>query len=248
MLRILKYTVISIISLLLVQNSLFSQFKNLSITSGISTISILGNNPGAKSIIERDTTKEPIYGGSFKTPQPCFSLQANIGLDDENRFIIPIGFEYVYFNALERIPAATQLTVYLRHSISIPTFYTGFMFQFMKFPLANVKAYGGIEARASFVQEGVFYRRFYYHALDSSFIYESKTKDAATRLGAVIRLGFQGEVIDPWFVNFSVAYGVMNLLGRNDKRGELLTPLTNFETKESMVFNLHFALLVQYRL
>jgi hypothetical protein len=247
MIKILKLTLL-IFSLFFINNSLFSQFKNLSITSGISTISILGDNPGAKSIIERDTTKEPIYGGSFKTPQACFSFQVNVGLDDENKFIVPIGFEYVYFNALERIPAATQLTVYLRHSISVPTFYTGFQYQFMKFPLANVKAYAGLEARASFVQEGVFYRRFYYHALDSSFIYESKTKDAATRFGAVVRLGFQGEVIDPWFVNFSAAYGVMNLLGRDDKRGELLTPLTNFETKESLVFNFHLALLIQYRL
>ncbi len=247
MIKILRLTIL-IFSVFFINYSLFSQFKNLSVTSGISTISILGDNPGAKSIIERDTTKEPIYGGSFKTPQACFSFQVNVGLDDENKFIVPLGFEYVYFNALERIPAATQLTVYLRHSISVPTFYTGFLYQFMKFPLANVKAYAGIEARASFVQEGVFYRRFYYHALDSSFIYESKTKDAATRLGAVVRLGFQGEVVDPWFVNFSAAYGIMNLIGRDDKRGELLTPLTNFETKESMVFNLHFALLIQYRL
>lgn len=240
--------IILLLTLIVFQSPTFAQFSNLSITSGISTISILGDNPGAKSIIERDTTKEPIYGGSFKTPQACFSFQVNVGLDNENKFIVPIGFEYVYFNALERIPAATQLTVYLRHSISVPTFYTGLLYQFMKFPLANVKAYAGIEARASFVQEGVFYRRFYYHALDSSFIYESKTKDAATRLGATIRLGFQGEVIDPWYVNFSAAYGIMNLLGRDDKRGELLTPLRNFETKESLVYNLHFALLIQYRL
>jgi hypothetical protein len=68
------------------------------------------------------------------------------------------------------------------------------------------------------------------------------------------RLGIEGEIYYPVFVNTSVGWGAMNLLGRdtrstaNGGRGELLTPVSQNEAGEGVLYHLNFTFMVQVRL
>ena len=79
-------------------------------------------------------------------------------------------------------------------------------------------------------------------------------KSAATRLGAMARLGIEGEIYYPVFVNTSVGWGAMNLLGRDTRStaegglGELLTPVPQNESGEAILYHLNFTFMVQVRL
>ncbi|MGA1435753.1 MAG: hypothetical protein ACO34C_09675, partial [Candidatus Kapaibacteriota bacterium] len=62
------------------------------------------------------------------------------------------------------------------------------------------------------------------------------------------RVGIEGVVEDRWSVNISAGYTVFNLLGRDDKRGELFTPSAVTETVESIIGGNTTAVLIQYRI
>jgi hypothetical protein len=68
------------------------------------------------------------------------------------------------------------------------------------------------------------------------------------------RLGIEGEIYYPVFLNTSVGYGVMNLLGRDTRssaqggRGELLTPRALNEAGEGVLTHLNFAFMIQVRI
>jgi len=223
------------------------QLKNVSLSAGLVTTQILGDNPGTWPIIERDASLNHDIGGSFKGNQPGFGLRLNLPVDKDGLFIAPVGFDYIYFRALERVPIATKTTLFLMHSVSVPTATLGMNYFFLKFPIANVRAFAGLEARGSFVQEGDFYRRFEYGNFDSVAIIDTKTKSSVFRLGGALKLGIEGEFLSPWYVTTGVSLDAMNLIGKDGNRGELLTPMKSFENKESLVLNLHFLFMIQYK-
>ena len=77
---------------------------------------------------------------------------------------------------------------------------------------------------------------------------EVKTKPSTFRLGGALKLGIVGEIFDPWYLNTSIGIGVVNFVGKEDSRGELLTPSRRYENIESPLNLLLFTLLIQYRL
>ncbi len=242
--QIIRITVILLLAVTLQSNA---QFKNVSLTAGLVTTSILGDNPGTWPIVERDVNVNHDIGGSFRGNQPGFGFRLMFPLGNGDKFNVPVGLDYIYYRALEKVPITQKTTLFLRHTVSIPTAALGLNYYLFKFPIANVKAYTGVEARGSFLQEGNFYRRFEYELQDSTRIIDTKAKDAGFRLGALWKLGVEGEFIYPWYVNTGVAFGAVNLVGRDNERGELLTPMKSFETKESMVYNFHLYFMIQYK-
>lgn len=245
-----------------------AQFKNMKITAGIQTSGILGDNPATWPILERDTNIKHDVGGGFGGNQLGFSLRANFGFDTtessspietsnlgkflkyiSSRVVIPFGIDYTIYQAKERVPIELQTTLYMRHTVQVPTFVLGLNYYLFKFPIANVKAYTGIEARAAFLLQGDFYRRISYP--DHDDIIDTKAKDATFRLGGAFRFGVEGEIKGPWYVNISCAFSALNILGRDDARGELLTPISppkTYEPQETMVYQVHYAIMLQYKL
>ena len=73
-------------------------------------------------------------------------------------------------------------------------------------------------------------------------------QETATRLGMGLRIGVDGEVFAPWYVNISAGYNAFNLLGRNDSRGELFTPSNLSEKVESIIGAIATTILIQYKL
>lgn len=224
-----------------------SQVKRISISGGVSTIEILGDSPNSKTIVNRDTSVATV-GGSFNGTQPGLSFKLNVSLDENNIFSIPLGIDYYFFEGLERIPAPGNYTSKWRHTIDIFTFTAGFNYAFVKFPLANVRGYTALELRGSYISQGEIVQTTIESLTDSVTVEAHRTKNGAFRLGGALYIGFMGDIVDPLYINAYIGLGIMNLVGRDNKRGELLTPFTYFETEESLIYNLHFSLLIQYRL
>lgn len=243
----MKHIIKILILLLVLSLQTQAQFKNVSVSAGLVTTSILGDNPGTWPIVERDVNINRDIGGSFRGSQPGFGIRFNFPVSKYPNLNIPIGFDYIYYHALEKVPITQKSTLFLRHTVAVPTATMGVNYFLFKFPVANVKAYTGIEARGSFVQEGNFYRRFEFELQDSIKIIDTKSKDAGFRLGALLKFGVEGEFISPWYVNTGIAFGAVNLIGRDNERGELLTPMKSFETSESIVYNMHLFFMIQYK-
>jgi hypothetical protein len=242
-----------LLSLTVSTGAVFAQLGNIKVSGGLVTSRILGDNPATKPIVERDTSKPFVIGGSFDVPQNGLFLNFDVSLDEDDDLIIPFGIEYYMFRSAERVPITSYLTFLYKNSIDMQTIYTGFKWKFFKFPVANAKAYIEAKIAANFIGSGDFtvtQRRD--NMSDTTLVFPNK--DAATRLGGSIKIGFEGEVLDPIYVDTGVSLGVINFLGRDETlpddggRGELLTPLTNFESKESIVQAFNIFLSIKYRL
>lgn len=239
-----------IILLLILSNSYaYAQFsKNLFPAIGISTVKILGDNPGALPILQTDTTKEAITGGSFDGAQPGVDFRLTYTLDDDKTFRIPFGMDYSFYEANERIPASQFVTIKLTHSLETASIYTGFHAVFLRFPLADAKAYAGLEARGTLIHNAKYrYREVYATDGTANKDITIESKKDAWRFGGLMRIGIEGEINKSLQINTSAAFAILNLLGRDNKRGELLTPFATFESEESIVYNFHFSLLIQYK-
>lgn len=231
----------------------YSQFSDIKISGGLVTTKILGDNPASKPIIERDTSKPFIIGGSYDVPQNGIFLNFDFALDENQDLIIPVGIEYNFFRSSERIPVTKYVTYLYSNDYDIFSPYLGFKYKFFKFPVANAKAYVEVMFTANFIGSSDFTlheRR--YNDSDTTLVFPSK--EAVTRFGGRIKIGFEGEIISPVFVDSGISWGAMNFLGRDEThpddggRGELLTPLTNFETGESLVQTLNIYLGIKYKL
>ena len=250
----LKYFLIIIVLLVVVIfNRTNAQFETkYSLQLGMTTLHILGDNPATKPMIERDTTGNAVFGGSFDGGQPGFSLRLLMALDTSNIISIPIGIDFTLFEALERYPVARYVSVKYKHTVFNPTFVVGLNYALVRYPISKSKIYAGLEARGSLITSSRLESRLDFLALDSTYTKVLEIKNSAFRLGAAVRLGIEGQVAKDWDVNMSCAIGVMNLIGRDNSRGELLTPLRKTpyteETKESYVYNFLFSMSIMYRL
>lgn len=230
-----------------------AQLGNIKVSGGLVTTKILGDNPAAKPIIERDTSKPFIIGGSYDVPQNGIFLNFDIAIDENEDLIIPFGIEYNFFRASERIPVTKFVTYVYSNDVDILTPYTGFKYKFFKFPVANAKAYAEARFTVNFVGSSDFslHERRYQQSDTTLYFPE---KEAVTRLGGRIKIGFEGELLSPVFVDSGISWGFINLLGRDETdpeeggRGELLTPLTRFETGESLVQTLNIYFSIKYKL
>lgn len=226
------------------------QFESkYSMSLGINTTAIIGDNPASKKMFDRESD---VFGGGFLGAQLGVSFRVFTSLDEDENFILPIGIDYNFYRGVERYPISKFISVKRHHKTDIPTFVAGLNYNFIRWPLASAKGYIGIEARGALISQGRIDDTEEYFLFDSTYTRAADTKEAAFRLGCAIRLGIEGQLHKKFFVNFSGAVGVVNLIGRDDSRGELLTPFRKVpfyeEGKESLVFIFQYAFTIQYKL
>lgn len=241
-----------ILAILLTNTNSFSQI-NFSVSGGLTTTQILGDSPNSAEMISRDNDTTFSFGGSFNGVQPGFSILLELDFGDEIPITIPIGFEYTMFDGRERVPVTKSFTSWFKHTVNVSTLILGVNYEFVKTSFSKVGIYAGIEGRANFIPEGNLYSKSENKVLNEVITTNRKTKDATFRLGGQIKFGIKGEIVPPIFINTSFGLGIMNLVGRDSERGELLTPGSldpdyNFETKESIIYNSYFSLMLQYKL
>ena len=247
--RIILIFLFLFLVVLFLPNKSSAQFANrIFIGGGITTSEIIGKNWGALPLVKsRDTIS--IIGGGFTGPQPGFGILITTVLDQEENFKIPFSFEHNFYHSAQRLPLSKNITQYLTHTINLSTISLGLNYAFIHFPLAEAKAYLGVEAKGVFVANDEFiYDRVDENSTNS--IRTTTSKKTVFRLGGGAILGIEGKIWDPWYINIYAGFAVMNSIGRDNERGELFTPNIDYqiEKQESYVNYFHSAFIIQYRL
>ncbi|MEN9281292.1 MAG: hypothetical protein RL594_227 [Bacteroidota bacterium] len=223
------------------------------VATGLSTDWITNDNP-ATYLLAGDTLRP--FGGSFDGAQVGWGLRGYIDLDKQKTFRIPVGVDLFLYRGTQSINGSTY-AFRVEHSANLISSFTGFEWSFVEFPLAFARAYVGAEARFLYVGANTI------TATGTTIIQrdsvavtrdEYSGKPSAFRMGAMARLGIEGEIYYPVFLNTSVGYGVMNLIGRDTRptwqegRGELLTAVPRNEATEGLLYHLNFSFMIQVRL
>jgi len=228
-------------------NDLF-QYKGFALAGGISTVKLLGDNPAKLPIIQTDTTKEGIYGGSFQAVAPGLELRGTFYFGKNSELRVPIGVRWTSYSSGERFPISALMTVNYWHSVQNLAFRTGYQLVLVELDWANANIYGGIDLDLNYIFNGeITYKERYLEFPQRNIEITRKTKDNALRFGSNLRLGVEGDLIKNWQINSSIAAGAVNIIGRDSKRGELLTPFTFFEEKEQILFTFNVSVMVQYK-
>ncbi|TAL69537.1 MAG: hypothetical protein EPN82_06815 [Bacteroidetes bacterium] len=248
-----KSLIIFFLIIILLSGTASAQFvKGFSIGWGLKTTEIVGNNPATLPFEESDPNKPPAFGGGFIGPQQGMELLFEFPIGTNNDFTLPLGIDYIFFQGLQHIPQTYYMIQDLENVVDVKSLSLGLNYALVKYKVANAKIYVGLEAKTSFIGKNEFTIITNYHQLDSVDISKSSEKESCVRLGGSIKLGLEGEIGDNWFVNIHGTFGVLNLIGRNDSRGELLTPLKNYfimeEIRESYLYTLQYSFIIQYRL
>jgi hypothetical protein len=219
----------------------------IALSVGISTMRFLGNNPAVSPIIQRDESKPLVNGASLFGTHPGGSIFLTMYLDKNEKFRIPIGFDYFFLDGGEKMPVSKIVVQTFTNKQKIGIISAGFDYSFYQTRLAMAKAYAGLMTKSVFIGESKFMINTEYSDQNLNFEKQYSSKNSTFRFGGMIRLGIEGELTSPWFVNTYVGVGAMNLFGRDDARGELLTLSNNNETKETILYYWQFSINLQYR-
>jgi len=237
--------------LILVNYSSFSQFTTkYRLAAGLFTTQIIGNNPAKLPMIATSDTDEAVTGGSFPDAQPGIELRLTFPIDDKDNLRIPFNIDYSFFRGKERINYNRNIIDYFSHTLNVLGINTGLHYVFLYVPFARAKVYTGLEVRMSFVHniDVEWFRDYVNNDVFKDELYKIPPKENAFRLGGTFKLGVDGRLKDNLFINTGFGIGITNLIGKNDTRGELFTPITLQETGESNVINFHVFILIQYNL
>lgn len=241
--------VTAVILISLLHSPLKAQTKrNFQVTGGLTTMWIVNENAALESIQPR--IGEYLFGAGFDGQQLGVSVRLLYGIDTANRIRINTGLDYYFLRGVQRNQYTASASFYT-YGVNMPTVVLGGEYAFVQYPPGNARIYGGLELRGAFTSAIPISQKLI--RLSDNSVLQSENgfvKDNAFRLGGAVRLGIDGELSDPIFVNMSVAYGVVNLIGRDHTRGELLTPDNNdftYDTHEGYIHNIISSFLIQYR-
>ena len=227
------------------------------VAAGLSTNWITNDNPATYRITgvgdPTDTTAG--YGGGLDGVQVGWGITGFADLDKQKLYRIPFGLDVWMMGGTQTLNG-TSFTIAVRHEVQVYSGHAGFEWSFVEFPLAYARAYLGAEMRLNHVAPNSINVHEEYRSTNPPLIRDTtySAKAAATRLGGMIRLGIEGELYYPVFINTSIGWGVMNLIGRDSRptweggRGELLTAVPLNEAGESLVQHVNFTFMLQVRI
>lgn len=225
-------------------------FTDFYIGCGLVGTNFMEDSPSWILIQPIDNTKEARNGGSFDGVETGIHFSLITNLDTDHNWLLPLTFEYNWLKAGEDVPLEKNVRLSISHRISTQKIGTGIQWQFYTFPFKDVRAYIGAEAKAVFVNNQLMKMEDKVigdNGVTQPGLTSYKYKPDAVRFGSEIKLGFRGELINDFFINTSLGMEVVNLLGRDDKRGELFTAF-DLETKEQLVPQWHFVLMLEYKI
>ncbi len=222
-------------------------FDAYSIGAGISTFSILGDNPAQLPIIQNDTAKRFVYGGSFDAVQSGFAARLTMYKGEKIR--VPVDIDFTIYSSGERYPVSGLLTIYYWHEVHNLSIGSGFYYVLTHLDWAKTDIYVGADLRGNIITRAeLTYRDHWRNDVNRDTSYVVNRKYGAFRIGSFARLGIEGQLKSKLKIDASIGVGVLNLFPRDNNRGELLTPLRYFEKKEQIVPVFNFMLLLKYSL
>lgn len=231
-------------------NILNSRIFNYDMTVGLSFTShkIMTSGINTAPILSRDTAVNTI-GGSFNGAMPGIELRFNKGLDKNGDMRLTFGADYQFFSARERVPISKYVSANFENKLNILSPFAGINYTLYRIPAANAFIEGGLEFRGNYFHSHMFIRQLNYDLLpELNEREEVEAKAPVWRFGPVLRLSIQGEIFEDYYLNLVGGYAFLNAFGKDNTRGELMTPSNDFETQESAVNSFLFSLSIQYRL
>ncbi len=245
--KIKIYTLV-IFGLMLNLSDAYTQiFKHSSISYGIVTSRILGDNRANLSILPPPEATEAIIGGSMGVYHPGMELRFTGSIDEEDKFRIPISIGYDFFYGREFISEGPNIVNYFLHDVDILSVNSGLHYVFAEIPEAGAKIYAGLELKMNMLNNVTFRHEVDYVLLNDMDTTRSFSKGSTTRFGAQAKIGIDGQIRKKFYINTGFNFGWMNILGKDDKRGELFTPTRLNEMIESDVFLFQIFILLQYK-
>lgn len=241
---IVRLAVLIFCSLTICSSDVFSQVasKSIFVGGGISTSWINGAN------IARNYLRDA--GGGLYGQQTGFTLRGRFTLDADQQFRAIGGLDLTLYNASERLSFGTQNLI-IRHSSYTPTLLGGI--EYIPFRISRyANLYTSAEVRLAFFPDNTFESEYLNIATGEVISANTRsTKKAATRLGAAVKIGAEGYISKNVRADFSIGYGLMNIVGRDDTRGELLSANDTSiipESKENYLGNIIITMMVMFRL
>ncbi len=242
-----------ILILLLFPVLIQAQFNNVKFGVGISTMQIIGDNIATRPFVYEVSKNNFIFGGSFDQAQSGIRIEAISDIDEYGDFQLPIGLEYHFLMGREKAPINAVSNSYQKHDASILGFTIGVNWVYYKLRLLKSIAefYVNLDARTSIIFQGLYKETTEYNRINMVEVIDIKTKETTVRVGGNVNLGLSGDLIEPLGIDLKIGLGVLNLIGRDDTRGELLTIKKKYayyeEDKETLVPTYNFNLFLIYK-
>jgi hypothetical protein len=251
------YNSLAIVVLLLAVLLMPSQSKadvydyNYSLGVAFTTSKILGNNPAINTLRPINAS---VPGGSFNGAMPGVEVVGQYKLDDIGDWRLVGGVNYTFYSAKEKFPGDVS-TYRLSHSLNIVSPLVGINYTIFRFPTAMSSFYAGVEVRYNYIHGSEFLLNEVSRINDEVLTQRTLSKENAGRVGGLFKLGIEGEISDNYMINVSWGVDALNLLNRDNARGQLLTPYSSkvlvpgfgWELEEELTYNFYFSLMLQYR-
>jgi hypothetical protein len=246
--------VVLLVIVLLMPSQMKADLYDYEYSLGIAftTSKILGDNPAINTLRPINSS---VPGGSFNGAMPGVEVKGQYKLDDVGDWRLVGGVNYTFYSAREKFPG--DISIFrLSHSLNILSPLVGINYTIFRFPSAMSSFYAGIEARYNYVHASEFILNETSRINDEFLSERSISKESAGRVGGLVKLGIEGEISDNYMINVSWGIDVLNALGRDNDRGQLLTPYSTevlvpglgYELEEELTYNFYFSLMIQYRL
>ena len=181
--------------------------------------------------------------------------------NNDKNWIVPFGVDVLFMDGRERLNmsasingVAIQGVGYIVNTQTIGSFFIGLNRNISSIPHTGAQLYVGFDLRANIVSKDHLTQTIVDTANVSHLFEDGYGKSVALRMGGNLKIGIHGNFVNNFVIHPYFTIGILNLLGRNDSRGELLTPqrisFANdaLHENESFVSTIGFCFLIQYKL
>ncbi len=217
-------------------------------SAGINTHTVMFNHPASQTIVF-DNEENFISGGSFDGAQSGLDLRFTYFPEDYEKLYISFGTEFMFLSAKEQYTVSSSSVVNYHNIARLTTPYLGAYWRIKRIPLANTNIYLGPELRFNFIHGSNIKSEFQnIRDRNKTELKNERLKENTFRFGSAIRIGAEGEINKEIGVNISIAMNMVNLLGRNNDYGELLTSGLVKERTEIPLYSFIYNISVYYRL
>lgn len=213
------------------------------------------NSVSAKNITFSSDPNDHVIGGSFDGMESSIRASITTNIDRESNFLLPISYEYQFLRAGEMLyyNLTPELQYYgtFKHQIDVHKLSIGGEWQFLATEFRDVKFYMGMDLKSYFITAQDFIREDTKIVGNDDVIIEKfpyKPKEDALRFGGEVKLGIRGHLLGNFYINAFVGYESWNAIGRDNNRGQLLTPFSRTEVSENYVGAFHYFIGLEYKL
>ncbi len=231
--------------------------NSLGIYAGLSTMTILNDNAAVKKFEDRSNPDKDVYGGSYQEIQSGIDFHIVVPLDENDLFRLPIGIEYMMFRSKEYlhyiVSGRPGDDIYISNQNDLISIYSGIHYVLMKYKPYDVNLSIGLELKATYNTniETMIERRYHNGDIEKYHFYEAidngQQKADAMRIGSFLKINGEGRLLNNLHANIYFGLGIVNLIGLDDSRGELLTPVKEGEAAENMIMVYQIGFQFKYR-